>query len=476
LNKLYQNIGFYGLLVTGIFFIGWWLTANPVRDLSVSEPGMDNRGAGNAYIQDVDIGEIFNEIGSHSNQLTGKWPRFRGADLDNISKSDIDLIDRFRDSVPDIMWSVELGEGHAGAAIYEGIVYILDYDEENEADLLRSFDLVTGEEIWQRGYHVHVKRNHGKSRTTPAITDDYILTMGPKAHVMCVNRTDGSFRWGINLEKDYKTEIPMWYTGQCPLIDDGVAVIASCGTSLMLGVDCETGEVIWETPNPKGWKMSHASVMEMEFAGKRMYVYAAIGAAFGISAEGQDRGQILWVTEEWRHDVVAASPVCMPDGVVFLSAAYGTGCMAIQLRESGEGIVTEIIDEYMPGEGLAAEQQTPIYYEGHLYSILPKYAAALRKQFVCVDPSNLREMVWTSGKTARFGLGPYILADGKFFILSDDGVLTIARASTDDYIQLDQANVIENGQDAWAPIAYADGYMVLRDSKTMVCISLKKTG
>jgi outer membrane protein assembly factor BamB len=39
------------------------------------------------------------------------------------------------------------------------------------------------------------------------------------------------------------------------------------------------------------------------------------------------------------------------------------------------------------------------------------------------------------------------------------------------YIQVDQIKLFD-GQDAWAPIAVADGYMVLRDSKTMVCLNL----
>ena len=435
---------------------------------------MDNRLAGNLAIQEVEIGEIFNELGSLSAELGEKWPRFRGEALDNISKSPVKLIDAFADTIPEIMWSVELGEGYSGAVIYEGVVYILDYDEEERADLLRSFDLISGQEIWQRGYHVNVKRNHGKSRTIPAITDKYIVTMGPKGHVMCLDRKDGSYRWGLNVVKDYQTEIPLWYTGQCPLIDEDIAVIASCGTTLMLGIDCESGEIIWETPNPKGFKMSHSSVMKMEFAGRKMYVYSALGAAFGVSAEGSDRGQIVWESDEWNHDVVAASPVCLPDGKIFLSAAYGTGCMVLQLVDSAGQISYKVFDEYAPGEGFAAEQQTPIFYQGHLFSILPKYAASLRNQFVCVDPSNFREMVWSSGKTVRFGLGPYIVADGKFFILSDDGVLTIAQARTDRYIQLDQVKVFQNGQDAWAPIAIADGYMVLRDSKEMVCINLRK--
>jgi len=88
-----------------------------------------------------------------------------------------------------------------------------------------------------------------------------------------------------------------------------------------------------------------------------------------------------------------------------------------------------------------------------------------------VNPSNFRKVIWSSGQDNRYGLGPYILADNKFFILSDDGVLTILRPSTSAFIQLDKVKLFD-GHDAWAPIAVADGYMVLRDSKTMICVNL----
>ena len=54
---------------------------------------------------------------------------------------------------------LEAGEGHAGAAIRNGRVYLLDYDRENEADALRCLSLENGEEIWRFTYPVKVKRN-----------------------------------------------------------------------------------------------------------------------------------------------------------------------------------------------------------------------------------------------------------------------------------------------------------------------------
>ena len=87
-------------------------------------------------------------------------------------------------------------------------------------------------------------------------------------------------------------------------------------------------------------------------------------------------------------------------------------------------------------------------------------------------PDDLSKMTWTSGKTNRFGLGPYLVADGKFFILDDSGVLTMIKASTKEYVQLAQAQVLE-GSDAWGPMAIVDGRLLLRDSQKMVCLNVR---
>jgi outer membrane protein assembly factor BamB len=278
----------------------------------------------------------------------------------------------------------------------------------------------------------------------------------------------------MNIEKDYASEVPLWYTGQCPLVDNGMAIIATGGENVLVAIDCETGEIVWQTPNEGGWGMSHSSIMPFEFEGVKMYVYSAIGGAIGVKAEGSDAGRILWSAPEWRHNVVAPAPVCLPDGKIFLSAGYGAGSMVLQLKRSADGFETEVLQEYIPREGLASEQQTPVVYEGHLLGILPKDAGPLRNQLICVHPDDFTAVVWSSGQTVRFGLGPYMIADNKLFILSDDGTLTIARPSITEYIELDSHRVIEDGADAWAPLALANGYMVLRDSETVICIDLAK--
>lgn len=471
MNKRTINIILILTGTIGFVVMFWWLNADPTKEFTISVDGADNRGKG-VPMQVVNIGEHFEEFSSEYLALNETWTNFRGADFDNISKSPIKLIEKFGAEGPKILWSMELGEGHSGAAIWKGLAYILDYDEEERADVLRCISLVDGKEQWTRGYDVAVKRNHGMSRTIPFVTEDYIVTIGPKCHVMCLDRKNGNFRWGLDIVKEYNNEIPFWYTGQCPLVDNNVAILATGGKALMVAMDCETGEKLWETPNPNAYKMSHSSIIPFTFAGRKMYVYSSIGALTGVAADGSDAGKVLWEAAAWNHSVVAPSPVCMPDGKIFMTAGYGAGSMMLQLAENNGEFSIAPIDEYKPKEGLACEQQTPVLWNGHLFGIVPKDGGSNRNQFVCVNLADTKKVVWSSGKDTRFGLGPYFIADNKFFILNDDGTLTIARPSTDKYIQLEQVQIIEHGHDAWAPFALADGYLLMRDSKTMVCIDL----
>lgn len=470
-SKRIINFLIYTIAAISVISLLWWVNTDPTNEYKTSEPGADNRGKGLAA-QEVKIGELFEQFSTGYTELSESWPRFRGADFDNISKSPVKLIEKFGSAGPKIVWSVEMGEGHSGAAIYKGLAYVLDYNEEKRADILRCFSLADGKEQWARGYKIAVKRNHGMSRTIPAVTEDYILTMGPMCHVMCLDRKTGNLLWGLDVAKEYESEVPLWYTGQCPLIDNNLAIIATGGKALMVAIDCATGQKVWETPNPNGWKMSHSSVIPFTFGGRKMFVYSPIGALVGIAADGPDAGKILWETTAWNHTVIAPSPVCMPDGKIFITAGYGSGSMMLQLKESGGKFSVEVLTEYLPKDGLSSEQQTPILWQGHLFGIMPKDGGTMRNQMICVNPADPKKPVWISGQENRFGLGPYFMADGKLFILNDDATLTIARPSTSGYIQLEQVKIIEDGHDAWAPFALANGYLLMRDSKKMVCIDL----
>ncbi len=447
----------------------WWLRQAPCARVVDRSAVPEDLGQGLAAAPATDIAGTFAAYdGTPSETLKATWPRFRGAGFDNINTEGTALAEQWPEAGPPLLWEVALGEGHAGPAVRNGRVYVLDYDEDEKADALRCFSLDDGREIWRRWYSVRTKRNHGISRTVPAVTDRFVVTVGPKCHVMCVDADSGAFRWGVDLVREHGAEVPLWYTGQCPLIDDGVAVIAPGGTELMLGLDCESGEARWRTPNPGAWRMSHSSVMPMTIGGRKMYVYCAAGGVAGVAADGPDRGAVLWRSTEWNQSVMAPSPVYLGDGRVLLTAGYGGGSMLIRVLSGAEGFSVQVVSRWDKSV-FACEQQTPIFDQGHLYTVMPNDAGALRRQLVCFHPSG--ELVWASGPDRRYGLGPYLLTGDKLLVLSDDGELTLARVSPSAFRELDKAKLL-SGRDAWGPMALVGRRLLLRDDRRMICVDV----
>jgi outer membrane protein assembly factor BamB len=473
-EKSIYAIATAGAIFLGVLLVSLFLIANPAADLAERIPGMDNRPALlSSEGGEMPMKAVFAAFDGKQSSLPGSWPRFRGADYDNISTEDVRLAETWGKDGPPVLWSVNLGEGHAGPAVANGRVYLLDYDEGARADILRCFSLDDGREIWRRGYTVFIKRNHGMSRTIPAVSGRYVVTIGPKCQVMCVDAETGALQWDIDLVKEYGAEMPLWYTGQCPLIDDSLAIIAVGGKSLVIAVDCGTGEVVWETPNPRGWKMSHSSVIPYTIHGKRMYVYCALGGVAGISAQKETAGQALFQTDLWSQNVVAPSPVYLGEGKLFVTSGYGAGSILLDIIPEKDTFTVRSIRQVRPNEGIASEQQTPLYHHGYLWSILPKDAGPLRNQFVCYHPDDISKLVWSSGTTRRYGLGPYLIADNKFFILSDEGVLTIMRADGKEPVFLAEAKILD-GHDAWGPMAIVNGRLLARDSRRLVCVDVRE--
>ena len=455
----------------GLYF---WLTSDAGWDLAERLPGGDGRpregaAAGGGKIAGrLQTFAAADSVKIHPAPTAAEsWPAFRGADRDGIYKGDVRLARQWPAGGPKALWSAEVGEGFAGAAVFAGRVYVVDYDRTGGADVIRCLSLEDGADLWKYSYPVKIKRNHGMSRTVPAVTDKYVVAMGPLCHVTCLDSATGEFKWMINLAGEYGSTPPLWYTGQCPLIEDGRAIIAPAGKDvLMMAVDCETGEVVWKCPNPDGWVMTHSSITPVTFAEKRFYVYCGGDDVKGgvVAASAQD-GQVLWRHDVWKVRTNVPAPVRVGEDRLFFSAGYGQtekGCMMLRLVADGGEIRTETLFVHT-AEVFSSMQQTPVFYQGYLYGV-----RMLDKQLVCMDVEG--RIVWASGP-AQFGHGPYMIADGMILAMDDDGVLRLAEATAAGYRQLAEARVLE-GHEAWAPMALADGKLIVRDTTRMVCLDV----
>jgi outer membrane protein assembly factor BamB len=540
----------------------------------------------------------------------GMWHRFRGPDGDAISEDPTELIETFPSGGPKKLWSMPVGDGHAGAAIRDGAVYLLDYDAREEAtlreddirpgklaafcrviyegtrrdtpsparriwtmldestratvetlataetpevtdaareairqavnrvilsdelytrdafqqvelgregerllknrkerglasfkeqrlnrllidatfprdvllpawegDVVRKLNLETGEEIWRYVYELPVKQNHGMSRTVPYVTDRYVVTSGPKCNVTVLDVETGELQWGLDMVRKYGTTVPDWWAGQSPLVDGNNVIIAPSGPEvLMAAIDIATGETVWEVPNEDGGVMSHATPVIMEYGGKRFYVAITArnsagtvpGGVYGVSSDGE----LLWGTTAWSVSTAAPSALPLSQGRIALCAGYDAGGMLLQLVPRQEGRWEANVLETFKSEEFSSEQQTPIFHEGHVFTILPKVQAGVSQQLMCMTPAGRR--LWTSGRENRFGWGSYVFADGRLWIMGDRGTLSMVIATPERFSMISEARVLGRAHDSWGPIAIADGLMVVRDVDTMSCLDLRK--
>jgi len=282
------------LAALGVVALGLWLSVGRRMEFAPRLPGADgvpSRGDLEQEPPPQPTGPVM--LGGKPSSLKGSWPWFRGPRLNAISTGGPPLARTWPASGPEKLWSVELGPGHAGAAIDQGRVFVLDYDPAAMADTMRCFSLDDGAEIWRNSYPVEVVENHGMSRTVPAVSGPYVVSFGPKCHVACWSVESGECLWLLDLVGQYHAKVPNWYAGQCPLIDGDRVILAPCGDACLVAVDIKTGKAVWESEKADNWEMTHVSILPMTFAGRKMYVYCGSGGVIGVSAED---GRTLWRT------------------------------------------------------------------------------------------------------------------------------------------------------------------------------------
>ena len=440
-----------------------WLRPTPDRELKPRIPGTDRPPGESTEVapgNPVLRGTLTRGTGQPAD-LPGAWPQFRGPNREGISSDPTPLAREWPPAGPRQWWSIEVGDGYAGPVVVNSRIWLMDYDRAKQQDALRCLSLADGRELWRFAYPVQVKRNHGMSRTVPAVASNCVVALGPKCHVVCLDATTGERKWALDLAREFGATVPPWYAGHCPLIDQGVVILAPGGkTNLLLAVELETGRVLWQSPNPRGWKMTHSSVMPLEFSGRRQYVYCGSGGIAGVSATD---GALLWDTPDWKISIAAVpSPLALDEGRLFLSGGYNAGSLMLRLKDEGGKLVPQTLFRLKP-EVFGATQHTPVFYRDHLYGVRPD------GEFVCLDLTG--QTLWSSGSKHRFGLGPFLVADGLAFVLNDSGNLSLVEANPGAFRLLAQAQILQ-GQEAWGPMALAGSRLLLRDLTRMVCLEV----
>jgi outer membrane protein assembly factor BamB len=408
------------------------------------------------------------------------WPQFLGPDR-NSHSDQTGIMRTWPDKGPEVLWSVDVGIGFGGPAVKNGRVYLLDrYDE--VGDSLRVFDLANGKELWSFGYSSPGSVSFPGSRGVPTVDGNFVYTVGQYGELYCININTHKPVWSKNIWKDFGGgEVPTWAITQSPLIYGNLLIVASQAPEAgVVAYDKLTGDLKWKTP-PIG-NISYVSPSIAKIDGDD-HVVMITGSSRSPGGDGKVvgieplTGNLLWEYSKWDCVIPVPSAVDAGENRLLITGGYALGATMIKVEKNADG--KYITKELFTTEEFGDQTKTPLMHNGYFYA---QYGTNNRRDgLVCMDMDG--EIMWKTRRSPDFNKGSMILADG--LILATDGQFSLYLIEPDptEFRPIASAELLKEEEtdgatragaptQNCAPIALADGRLLIRDQSRMLCVQV----
>lgn len=374
--------------------------------------------------------------------FAGDWPNWRGPDHTGISL-ETDWNPQALSKV-EIAWQAQVGTGFSTISVLDGKAYTSG-NIDKDTDVIYCFDAATGKELWRYEYPepLTAKNYEGGPNATPSVYDDKVYTFSKTGKAFCLDATTGKEIWNRTLEYEKTT----WGFSSSPVVIDQT-VVYNAG-SAGVGLDKDTGEIVWKSEPDKGGYSSAVPYQKGETA---CFAIAGKNRLMGIEAA---TGEVLW-SYPWKtgYDVNAADPIVFDDKV-FVTSGYGHGAAVINISGDKPVIVWE-------NKNMRSQMSGPVLIDGYLYGFDDNRLA-------CVD-FNTGERKWIEKKPRK---GALSAAGDKLIVMGERGSLYIVQATPEAYKEISSAEILSGR--CWTMPILANGKIYARNAEGhLVCVDVKK--
>jgi outer membrane protein assembly factor BamB len=197
----------------------------------------------------------------------------------------------------------------------------------------------------------------------------------------------------------------------------------------------------------------------MDLAGRYQLVVVSDKRALGLDpANGKLLWQFRWVVLQGNRNI--AQPIQLGTNRIFLSAGYGTGCVAFEINKIGDSFSTR---ELWRNKSMKNKFTSSVFFRGAIYGLDEDI-------LTCLDAATGARL-WKEG---RYGYGQVLLAGDQLIVLCGDGDLAIVRAGSKGPEQLVRFPAIHGK--TWNQPAIGGGYLLIRNAAEMACFDLRPDG
>lgn len=374
------------------------------------------------------------------------WPHWRGPNHDGVSASK--GFQPAWSEKPPVLWDVPIGSAFSGISIVDGKAYTCG--TRNEQQVLFRIDVETGNIDWQTPFERQYPDGQGGdgTRATPTVHEGRVYILGGWGKLACFDANDGKEIWSRTL-----CAKPRWGYSGSVLIENDLAIVSAGGEDgPLLAMDKSSGVTRWKCGDDP---IGYATPYPFTLKGKR-YIAAFLGKSIIIA--WSETGHVVWSAPwETSYDINAASPI-FDRTYLFYSSGYRHGARLVKLLPAKDKLE---IREVWENSSIRAKFQSPVLYEGHLYTS---------------DEVGLKCVQFPTGeeKWEKRGIkhGTVVVADGYLIVLTEFGKLMIARATPAGFEPKTELQVLEGR--CWTVPTLCDNRLYLRNLERVICLDLRK--
>jgi outer membrane protein assembly factor BamB len=278
---------------------------------------------------------------------------------------------------------------------------------------------------------------------------------------------------------------PTWAISQCPLIYGDLLILASQAPEAgVVAYEKNTGELKWKTPSLGLTGYVSPIIVKIDGNDHLVMVTASGGGRGGQPLEPGSvvgieplSGEILWRFNNWVCRIPVPSAVDAGDNKLLITGGYELGALMLKVEKQADGKYGT--KEIFRTEEFGDQTKTPLFYEGYFYA---EYGTNNKRDgLTCMNMDG--EIMWKTKRDPDFNKGSMIIADG--LILATDGAKTLylIEPNPNEFTPLASSELLaeqENddpraarfGVQNWAPLALAEGKLLIRDQSQMLCVKV----
>jgi outer membrane protein assembly factor BamB len=360
---------------------------------------------------------------------------------------------------PRRVWSRQLGEGYSAAAI-EGSRLYTAYSTTTHVNVA-ALDAQTGTPVWQHQYEKSWRSNDRDLGdgpfSMPQIVGDRVVTVDGGARLYSLDKKTGKPVWSRDLYGEFGgSRMEYGYSCHALPFKDTLIMMVGGPRNALMSFRQKDGTVVW---GRHSFPNSHSSPVLINVDGQEQVV-----ALMGQQVVGVEpvTGEILWQhPHPTPYNLAISTPVWGPDNILIVSSAYDSGTRALHLtRQAGKTAVKEL----WHNRRVQVHFGTMIRIDNTVYGSSGEDGPA---QITALDVKS-GNILWQSGR--QFAKAQLVLADGKFIVVDQDGVLALTSASPKGLHVHAKASLLQSL--AWTPPTLAGTRLYIRDRKSLIALDL----